>query len=265
MPLAAPTNIQLSNIYRRGGISASTLQTTNGFAATSSTSFGIVEMGFYGNLTWTNTESSLHYVEVTIASTPANRSEIISLFKLAKGSTSLPNVYFANFLAAETFNSRELTFTVAIKNLTETASATLAYTASLATPVTWIGELTYDGEGGINVPSSYTGVPELPYNNSEVGTLRYAGAALNPANGAVHNLEQRSEITAYSLPSSIGLYPQGSGSLSLLHEQPSAVRTINGYTVAISSTRTAGKVRKDFLAPLRSRVGSSRVAYYYRR
>jgi hypothetical protein len=266
MPLTAPTNIQLGKVYRRGGISASTLQTTNGPAATSSTSYGIVEMGFYGTLTWTNTESSLHYVEVTIASTPANRSEVISLFKLAKGSTSLPNVFFANFLAAETFNSRQLTFTVAIKNLTETASATLAYTASLQTPVTWIGELAYDGEGGINVPSSYTGVAELPHNNFEVGTLRYAGAALNPANGAVHNLEQRSAITAYNLPSSMKIEAYGSLSAgAFLHEQPTTVRTINTITVAISSTRTAGKVRKDFLAPIRFYTKSSRGAYYERR
>jgi len=245
MPLAAPTNIQLSKVYRRGVISASRLQTTTGV-------YGIVEMGFYGNLTWTNTESSLHFVEVSIASTPASRAEIISLFKLARGSTSLPNVSFANFLAVETFNSREVTFTVSIKNLTETAIATLVYTASLQTPVTWIGDLAYDGEGGINVPSSYSGVAEIPWDSYEVGRLRYAGAALNPADGAVHNLEQLTEYTAYNLPSSMSLETFTGGSGALLHNRPDAPQTINGRQVSISPNRSVGKVRKDYLAPIRA-------------
>ena len=105
MPLATPSNIAISRLYRVAGKNQ-IIQSANG-----QQTFGPKTFEVYGNVTWTNAESGQHAVILTVAG-----REIL----LTKGATAANSVYLATYTVPE-LTEKTINISVVLKSSTETS------------------------------------------------------------------------------------------------------------------------------------------------
>lgn len=107
MPLATPSNIAVSRLYRVFGPNV-TVDTSSG-----KQTFPPERFDVYGNVSWTNTESSAHAVVLTISD-----REIL----LPQGATLASGVYLTTYIVPETA-AKNVTIAVKLRQGNETAEA----------------------------------------------------------------------------------------------------------------------------------------------
>ena len=114
MPLATPSNIAVSRLYRVSGENQ-IVESANGRQV-----FGPQTFEVYGNVTWTNEESGQHAVILTVAG-----REIL----LTKGATAATSVYLATYTVPE-LTAKTIAISVVLKSSTET-SGTASFSATV--------------------------------------------------------------------------------------------------------------------------------------
>jgi hypothetical protein len=104
-------------------------------------------------------------------------------------------MHFA-FTAEEEITSKTLTVTIAMRDIQETVTRQASITLDMAAAFSWNRDVTYDEEGGVNLPTSPTGIPEVvslqaaptlqPGAAWFVGGVQFTGSALHPTTGQEH-------------------------------------------------------------------------------
>jgi hypothetical protein len=145
MALAAPTNIAITRIRRvnRGD-----------------------RLEYFCDLTWTNNEAGNHFVLVTLNIPPVPGSLVATSYTLPRGTNKLDALNMFNFSAAQSRNVADVVISVRVATATEeSAPIELTRRLTLGEGGQVVGNLAYDGAGGINLPT-WSGIAEVDAGNN---------------------------------------------------------------------------------------------------